>query len=129
MNNVSLVGRITKEPELRYTPNGSPVITFTIAVDRPFAKDTTDFIACVAWNQQAEFIGNYIKKGNLIGLTGTIQTRSYQAKNGETRVITEVVLDTVKNYTPKDNNQIKTTPNPNSSVLVNGQGVDDDLPF
>ena len=143
MNNVSLVGRITKDPELRYTANGSPVTSFTIAVDRAYAKDTTDFIPCVAWNQQAEFIGRYVKKGNLLGIIGNIQSRSYQTNQGETRVIIEVVLDSVRNLTPKpqeDNPQRNpqyqppTQPNPNSNVKVNGQPVDfvqtdDKLPF
>lgn len=134
MNKVNLIGRITKDPELKYTQSGVPVCVFSLAVDRGF-KDAsgnkqTDFIPCVAWRQQAEFIGTYIKKGYLLGLSGEIQTRSYQAQQGDTRVIIEVVLDNVENLTPREP---QTKPNPNSNVKVNGQGVDfvtdDGLPF
>ena len=105
MNNVSLTGRITKDPELRYTPNQKAYIMFTIAVDRNY-KDAqgnklSDFIPCVAWGTQADFIGKYVKKGNLIEITGNVQSRSYQNQQGENRVIIEVVLDSVSNLTPK----------------------------
>lgn len=105
MNNVSITGRITKDPEIKYTPNNNGYVMFTIAVDRGYKdKDgnkQSDFIPCVAWNSQAEFINNYVKKGNLIEITGSIQSRSYQNQQGETRVIIEVVLDSVSNLTPK----------------------------
>lgn len=105
MNNVSLTGRITKDPELKTTPSGKNYLMFTIAVDRGY-KDAqgnklSDFIPCVAWNSQAEFISKYVKKGNLIEITGTIQSRSYQNQQGETRVIIEVILDSVSNLTPR----------------------------
>lgn len=136
MNKVVLIGRITKEPEIKYTQSGIAVVGFTIAVDRDYKDEQgntpTDFISCNAWRQQAEFIANYIKKGYLIAISGSIQTRSYQDQQGQTRVLTEVLVDSVKNLTPKEASQTK--PNPKSNVKVNGQPVDfvpndDDLPF
>ncbi len=137
MNKVVLIGRITKDPELRYTQSGTAVVSFIIAVDRDYKDERsntpTDFIPCNAWRSQAEFIGRYIKKGYLLALSGMIQTRSYQDNQGNNKVITEVVVDSVKNLTPKDNNQPQTKSNPNSNVKGNGQGQDfvkdEDLPF
>ena len=137
MNKCVLIGRITKDPEIKYTPSGVAVVPFVIAVDRDYKDDTgntpTDFISCVAWRQSAEFIANYIKKGFMIAISGALQVRTYQAQNGDNRLVTEVIVDLVKNLTPKETNEPKTVPNPNSSVKVNGQGVDfekdDGLPF
>lgn len=118
MNNVNLTGRITKDPELRYTPNQKAYIMFTIAVDRGY-KDAqgnkmSDFIPCVAWNSQAEFIGKYVKKGNLIEITGTIQSRSYQTQQGDNRSIIEVVLDSVSNLTPKPKEEVPAPQEPST---------------
>jgi single-strand DNA-binding protein len=125
MNRVCLIGRITKEPEIKYTQSGNAVVSFSLAVDREFKDEQgnsiTDFINCVAWRQQAEFIANYIKKGYLIAIQGALQTRSWQTSNGENRSITEVIIDSVKNLTPKDNAP-EEKPNANA---VN----DSDLPF
>lgn len=137
MNKVVLIGRLTKEPEIKYTQSGVAVSSFVLAVDRDYKDDNgnnpTDFISCVAWRNQAEFIGNYIKKGYMVAISGSIQVRAFQTDKGENRVITEVIVDQVKNLTPKQDNQPQTKPNPKSSVKVNGQGVDfekdDDLPF
>lgn len=98
MNNVCLMGRLTAEPEIKQTANGTPVLSFTCAVNRPFKNPDgtyqTDFINCVAWRQTAEFIARYFKKGQMIGLTGAIQTRQYQDKDtGKNRVAVEVVID------------------------------------
>ena len=107
MNKVVLIGRITKEPEIKYTQSGVGVVSFTLAVDRDVKDDNgnylTDFINCVAWRNQAEFIANWIKKGYLIAISGAIQTRSWQTSNGENRSTTEVIVDSVKNLTPKEN--------------------------
>lgn len=135
MNNVSLSGRITKDPEIRNTPNLARYVLFTLAVDRPFVKDTTDFINCVAWNSNAEYIGNYIKKGYLIEVTGTIQTRSYQTQTGENKYITEVVLDSVKNLTPKPKDETPQPTPPQNQKQQNPQfnpqyqDNDEELPF
>ena len=106
MNKVLLVGRITKDPEIRYSQNGSiPQVQFTLAVDRG-TRDVNgnrqaDFISCVAWRGQAEFISRYIRKGYLMGIEGRIQTRNYQGQDGQMRYVTEVVLDSVENLTPR----------------------------
>lgn len=97
MNSVCLVGRTTKDPELRYTPSNVAVATFSLAVNRTF-KDANgereaDFINCVIWRQQAENLANWAKKGALIGITGRIQTRSYENQQGQRVYVTEVVAE------------------------------------
>lgn len=100
MNKVVLIGRLTKDPELRFTPGtGTAVATFTIAVDRRFKREgqqEADFIPVVVWGKPAENTANYMSKGRLIGISGRIQTRSYDAKDGSRRYITEVVADEVQ---------------------------------
>ena len=99
MNKVVLVGRLTRDPELRYTANNIPVVQFTIAVNRTYTSKTgerqADFINCVAWRQQAENLAKYMRKGSLIGIEGQIQTRNYDDPNGVRKYITEVVCDRV----------------------------------
>ena len=98
LNNVSLVGRVTKDVELRYTPSNVAVATFTLAVNRTFKNENgereADFINCVMWRQQAENLANFAKKGALIGITGRIQTRSYDNQQGQRVYVTEVVAET-----------------------------------
>lgn len=98
LNNVSLVGRLTKDVELRYTPSNVAVATFTLAVNRTFKNENgdreADFINCVMWRQQAENLANWAKKGALIGITGRIQTRSYENQQGQRVYVTEVVAET-----------------------------------
>lgn len=98
MNKVMLMGRLTRDPELRQTPNGVAVASFTIAVDRRFKSASgereTDFIPCTTWRQQAEFVSRYFKQGNRILVVGALQVRPYE-KNGEKRSYTEVVVDEV----------------------------------
>ena len=94
LNNVSLMGRITRDLELKQTPNQKDVLSFTIAVDRDISGQNgekyTDFIDCVAWNKTAEFIAKYFGKGRMIAVTGEIQTRTYTDKNGNKRKVTEI---------------------------------------
>lgn len=92
MNKVTLLGRLTKDPELRKTMSGDSFTSFQLAVKRPRSKDKTDFIGCVAWNKAAELICTYIKKGQQIGITGMLQTRSYE-RDGSTTKITEVYVE------------------------------------
>ena len=96
-NKVILVGNLTADPELKKTPSGVSVTSFSIAVNRRFTKQgeqpQTDFINIVAWRQNAEFICKYFKKGNAICVCGSIQTRSYDAADGSKRYVTEVVAD------------------------------------
>lgn len=101
MNRVVLIGRLTKDPELRFTPGkGTAVCTFNLAVDRRIKKENgskdADFIPVVVWGKQAENTVNYVGKGRLIGISGRIQTRNYEAKDGTKRYVTEVVADEVQ---------------------------------
>ena len=100
MNKVELIGRLTKEPEVKLTQNQTQFCNFTIAVDRRF-KDANgqrqaDFINCVAWKQTAVFIQKYFHKGNRIGVVGSIQTRSFDDQNGQKHFVTEVIVDEVE---------------------------------
>ena len=98
LNSICLVGRLTKDVDLRYTPLNVAVATFTLAVNRTFKNENgdreADFINCVMWRQQAENLANWAKKGALIGVTGRIQTRSYDNQQGQRVYVTEVVADT-----------------------------------
>jgi|SRR5690554_5619802 single-strand DNA-binding protein len=100
MNKVVLIGRLTKDPELKYTPgSGTAVTTITLAVDRRFSKDNqreADFIPVVIWGKSAESTAQYMSKGKLMGVSGRIQTRSYEAKDGGRRYVTEVVAEEIK---------------------------------
>lgn len=93
MNYVCLMGRLTSEPELKRTQTGKDVLSFTLAVDRGYGdKKATDFLSCVAWEHTARFINQYFRKGSLIAVEGSIQTRSYEDKNGNKRTATEIVV-------------------------------------
>ncbi len=97
INNVVLMGRLVAAPELRSTGTGTSVTSFTLAVERSYAKPgeqrQADFIDCVAWRNTAEFISKYFQKGSMIAITGNIQTRNYEDKNGNKRKATEIVVD------------------------------------
>lgn len=93
MNSVNIIGRLTSDVELKQTTNGVSVCSFTLAVDRPNVKDTTDFINFVAWRQTAEFITRYFKKGNKIAVSGVLTSRKFQDQNGKNHVAFEVVVD------------------------------------
>lgn len=98
-NKAILIGRLTADPELKQTPNGISVCSFSIAVDRRFSgRDSerkTDFLNITSWRQQAEFVCRYFHKGDVIGVEGSIQTRNYEDKNGNKRTATEIVTDNV----------------------------------
>src|SRR5690625_600612 len=95
MNRAVLVGRLTRDPDLRYTPNGVAVANFTLAVNRSFTNQQgerdADFINCVTWRRQAENLTQYMKKGGQVGVDGRIQTRTYEDQDGKTVYVTEVV--------------------------------------
>lgn len=91
MNVVSLIGRITREPELRRTQSGKPVVSFTLAVDNRYKDSGADFIQCVAWDRLADIMAQYVHKGHRIAVGGTLQTRTYESK-GLKHTVTEVVL-------------------------------------
>ena len=94
MNRVAIVGRLTKDIELKKTQSGLSVTSFTVAVNRRGGDQTADFIACVAWKQSSEYLSNYGKKGSVVALEGRIQTRNYE-QNGHKVFVTEVVADSV----------------------------------
>ncbi|HDF6530572.1 TPA: single-stranded DNA-binding protein [Staphylococcus aureus] len=109
LNRTVLVGRLTKDPELRSTPNGVNVGTFTLAVNRTFTnaqgEREADFINVVVFKKQAENVKNYLSKGSLAGVGGRLQTRSYDNKEGRRVFVTEVVADSVQFLEPKNNNK------------------------
>ena len=146
INRTILVGRLTKDPDLKYTPNGVPTCSFTLAVNRPFSNQQgereTDFINVVVWRRQAENAANYLKKGNLAGVDGRIQTRNFEGQDGKRVYITEVVAESVQFLEPKGSqgqgntntsNNNQNTGNGNSDPFSNnGQTIDiddSDLPF
>ncbi|WP_284140650.1 MULTISPECIES: single-stranded DNA-binding protein [unclassified Virgibacillus] len=152
LNRVVLVGRLTKDPDLRYTPNGVAVANFTVAVNRPFTNQQgnreADFINCVIWRRPAENLANYMKKGSMIGVDGRIQTRSFEGQDGKMVYITEVVADNVQFLETKGSSpnrggqdQYGFQPNQNQNqdkqfeddpFKDNGEPIDisdDDLPF
>jgi single-strand DNA-binding protein len=113
MNRVILVGRLTKDPELKYTPNGVPVATFTLAVNRPFTNQQgereADFVNCVVWRRPAENVANFLAKGSLAGVDGRIQTRNFEGQDGKRVFITEVVAESVQFLEPKSGSRGNTS--------------------
>ncbi|MBP3359520.1 MAG: single-stranded DNA-binding protein [Clostridia bacterium] len=93
MNKAILMGRLTRDPEMRQTQSGVSVANFSIAINRRFQKDQTDFINCIAWRQTAEFVCKWFQKGSMIAVVGSIQTRRYTDSEGKERTATEVVAD------------------------------------
>ena len=145
LNKVILIGRTTKDVDLRKTSSGTAVATFTLAVDNRFVQkdgqNTADFISCVAWNNTAEFMNNYVKKGSLVAVEGRIQTRNYDNKDGNRVYVTEVVVETLKSLGSGSRNTERTGSNYDgyepstsgmdydTSVDVSYDISDDDLPF
>lgn len=107
INRVVLVGRLTKDPELRYTPNGIATCRFQVAVNRTFQNQQgerqADFISCQVWRKQAESLANFMKKGSLIGLEGRIQTGSYEGQDGKRIYTTDVVADSIQFLESRNN--------------------------
>lgn len=135
LNSTCLVGRLTKDPELRYTPNNQAVATFSLAVNRNFKSQNgereADFINCVIWRQQAENLANWAKKGALIGITGRIQTRSYENQQGQRVYVTEVVAENFQVLEKRDNtaNQNSMTDQMPPSYTSPMDITEDGLPF
>lgn len=159
LNRVVLAGRLTKDPDLRYTPNGVAVANFTIAVNRPFTSQQgsrdADFINCVVWRRAAENLANFMSKGSLVGVDGRLQSRSFDNQEGKRVFVTEVVADSVQfleskgsssggagsqgyqsnqnqsGYNPNNNNN-NNQPKQDDPFADNGEPIDisdDDLPF
>ena len=146
LNKVILIGRTTRDVDFRRTSNGTPVATFTLALDNRFVlkdgKPTTDFINCVAWNRTAETMDKYVKKGMLIAVEGRLQTRNYENKDGNKVYVTEVVCDNMRMLESKNSNTSSATyledyePSNNGYTSDNTTTSDvelniseDDLPF
>lgn len=132
INSTTLVGRLTRDPELKHTPNQQPYVYFTLAVNRNFKNQSTgereaDFINCVIWGRHAEKLSEWCHKGHLIGIIGRIQTRSYEDGTGRKVYVTEVVAGSFENFESRKDNG-------NNANSLYGQEppynpVDDGLPF
>ena len=109
MNNVTLVGRLTKDPEVKTTTTGKDTCSFSIAVDRPSKEKTADFISCVAWEKNAELIGKYLTKGSRIGIIGAIQSRSWEGTDGKRIYVTEVLVNRIEFIDTKRDKAAKKT--------------------
>ncbi|HEM5273957.1 TPA: single-stranded DNA-binding protein [Streptococcus suis] len=136
INNVVLVGRLTRDVELRYTPSNQAVATFTLAVNRNFKNAAgdreADFVNVVIWNKQAENLANWTKKGHLIGITGRIQTRSYDNQQGQRVYVTEVVAESFQVLEKRDNSANYSSMDEQMPPNFAGQPMDisdDGLPF
>lgn len=129
LNRVVLIGRLTKDPELRYTPSGKAVATFTLAVPRDRSVDKeVDFIPCVVWQKQAENCANYIGKGSLVAVDGRLQVRTYDAKDGQKRWITEVIAENVR-FLDKRESTTETNNTGTGSFGTEVFFTDEDKPF
>src|SRR5690625_1621365 len=151
LNRVVLVGRLTKDPDLRYTPNGVAVANFTMAINRPFCNqqgnNEADFISCVTWRKTAESLANYMRKGSQIGIDGRLQSRTYEDQSGKTVFVTEAVAESVQFLESKNSAKSggQTSQSQNNYGSTNGDQAasgqnntygggsldikDDDLPF
>ncbi|WP_290369480.1 single-stranded DNA-binding protein [Pseudoneobacillus rhizosphaerae] len=123
MNQVTLVGRLTKDPELRITPEGTPVVNLTLAVNRQFKNQNgdyeTDFVHCTIWRKTAENTANYCRKGSVLGVTGKIHTRNYQNQDGKKVYVTEVVAENVQFLSRRpanDEQQSSVNPRPSAQT-------------
>lgn len=126
MNQVTLLGRLTRDPELKYTQSGKAFTKFSIAVTREFNRDEADFINCIAWDKRAETICKYLRKGRRIALQGRLNVRQYE-KDGETKWITEVIVDKFE-FVDSSNNDNKEKEN--SKDNEEPEFIDDDsFPF
>lgn len=126
MNKVILIGRAARDPELKFTPGtGTAVCTLTIAVDRPYSKDKqkeADFVPIVIWGKQAENTASYVAKGKLLGVSGRIQVRNYDAKDGSKRYVTEVVADEVQFLEWSNDNKRQCSTNSDGYIPVDDDG-------
>lgn len=126
MNSVNLIGRLTKDPELRQTASAKPVTSFTLAVKDPYKRDSADFIDCIAWNKQAELICQHFHKGSQFGISGAIKPRIWEDKDGNKRKAVEVIVNNIYFIESKSQNSEPTQDNFDEFQSVD---PDDDLPF
>ena len=139
-NRIILIGRLTRDPELRYVPSGAPVASFTLAVDRPFRDQQgnreTDFIDIVAWRKLAEQVSQYMSKGRMVAVEGRLQIRSYETQDGQKRKVAEVVADGVRfldrgrpSAAEPAPAATAATPAPAQEDAAPGGGDEEDVPF
>lgn len=132
INNVVLVGRMTRDAELRYTQSNQAVASFTLAVNRNFKNQAgereADFINCIIWRQQAENLANWCKKGNLVGITGRIQTRHYDNQQGQRVYVTEVVADSFQVLEKRDKSANNSNLDSQEPPMYDSD-IADNLPF
>lgn len=121
INTVVLVGRLVRDPELRYTPAGKAVANFTLAVDRGGKEAPADFLDVVTWEKAAEAVANHTDKGSLVAVSGRLQSRTYEAKDGGKRKVVEVVAHQVQFLSPRPKTQ--------DAVPQDAPPQDDDVPF
>lgn len=133
INNVTIMGRLTAAPELKATSSGISVTSFCIAVDRRYTpaggEKATDFINCVAWRNTAEFVAKYFKKGDMIAVTGEIQTRGYTDRDGNKRTAVEVVINNASFCGSKSNGNNELAAPSETEWADVTEEIDDDLPF
>lgn len=133
INRVVLVGRLTRDPELRRTQNGTAVASFSLAIDNRLKDEdgnkTTSFIPCVVWNQQAENCVRFIHKGSLVGIEGRLNQRTYQNKEGNNVQVIEVMCDSVQFLEPKKDETQSATQSSENNKKVDNVPDDDSLPF
>ena len=131
MNKVQLIGRVTKDIEIRYTQNQKAFARFTLAVNRP-KKDEADFISCTAWGKTAEIMEKYVHKGDRVGITGRIQTSTYE-KDGQRLYKTEVIVEELEflenRQRNKDANGFEPVPEMDKPPFISGDDNDEELPF
>ena len=135
MNSTNMIGRLTADPELRRTSDGTAVCTFTLAVRRPRVKDTSDFIDFVAWRQSAEYLTQYGHKGDIVAVSGPLTSRKWKDRNDNNRINWEIQADTVELLSSKKESQQSSTPNSYAKPQYAQQnfqqvtGTDEKLPW
>jgi single-strand DNA-binding protein len=131
MNTINLIGNICKDIELKVTPNGKSVCSFNLAVRRPFTKDTTDFFTIVCWEKQADMVSKHCRKGDRIGVTGTLTSREYKDKDGNNRKSFEIIANNIDFCSSKGDNG-QAAPSAPAYSDTNGfeeLSSEDELPF
>lgn len=128
MNKFACTGRIVNDPELKITPNQISVLSFTVAVKRPRTKEVADFLPCVAWRQNAEFLSKFAHKGDMVGITGILTSRNWEDRDGHKRTSLEIQCDDVELLSPKKQERSPAYRDEDDSGFVE-VGYYDELPF